>query len=87
MVLPSTSEPPPLPPTKAKLFLPSKIPFLPHPKPRTSENKEEMLLAQPGLDRAGLRLKVLTGRYCSVGLAPPLLKWESPGGTHFLGVP
>lgn len=41
-------------PSRAELFPSSKIPLLPHRNPRTSENKEEMLL---GLDRAGLGTK------------------------------
>lgn len=58
-------------PTRAELFPSSKISLLPHPHPRSSENKEEILLA--GWGRAwGPRAR--TGRECPLALAPPLLK-------------
>lgn len=57
-------------PTRAELFPPSNTSLLPHPHPRSSENKEEMLLAGWGW-AGGPRTR--TGRECPLGLAPPLL--------------
>lgn len=69
-------------PTRMELFLSSfspKVPLLSHPNPRTSENKEEMLLAKPKLDGAGLGAKARTKRGLSLGLAPPLLNVGATG--------
>lgn len=57
-------------PTRAELFPSSNISLLPHPHPRSSENKEEMLLAGWGWAEGP---KARTGRDCPLGLAPPLL--------------
>ena len=62
-------------PTRAELLPSSQMPQLPHPDPRTSENKEEVPMpAQPGLDGAGLGPGQETGGDCPLDLAPPLLK-------------
>lgn len=68
-------------PTRAELFPSSKIPLLPHCNPRTSENKEEMLPAQPGLDRAGLGTKARTGRGLPTGPGPT----PPQSGSHLEG--
>lgn len=63
----------PFHPSRAELLPTSQMPQLPHPDPRTSENKEEMPV-QPGLDGAGLRLRARDRRGTApLGLAPPLL--------------
>lgn len=56
-------------PSRAELLPTSQMPQLPHPDPRTSENKEEMPV-QPGLDGSGLRLRARDRRGLPTGPGP-----------------